>query len=68
MDFLLSAHGLHNRLKSKLKLLDCQEIAAFDLTEPVDFSTLICSVTQSNWSIICLTMHTHPQDTSEPAI
>jgi len=41
MDFLLSAHGLHNRLRSKLKLLDCQEFDAFDFTEPVDFSTLI---------------------------
>jgi len=41
MDFLLSAHGLHNRLRSKLELLDCQEFDAFDFTEPVDFSTLI---------------------------
>jgi len=41
MDFLLSAHALHNRLRSKLKLLDCQEVDAFDFTEPVDFSTLI---------------------------
>jgi len=41
MDFLLSAHSLHNRLRSKLKLLDCQEFDAFDFTEPVDFSTLI---------------------------
>ena len=41
MDFLLSAHGLHNCLRSKLKLLDSQEFEAFDFTEPVDFSTLI---------------------------
>ena len=41
MDFLLSAHALHNRLRSKLKLLDCQEFDAFDFTETVDFSTLI---------------------------
>ena len=41
MDFLLSAHGLHNRLRSKLKLLDCQELDRFDFTEPVDFSTLM---------------------------
>jgi len=41
MDFLLSAHGLHNHLRSKLKLLDCQEFYAFDFTEQVDFSTLI---------------------------
>jgi len=41
MDFLLSAHGFHNRLRSKLKLLDCQEFDAFDFTGPVDFSTLI---------------------------
>ena len=41
MDFLLSAHGQHNRSRSKLKLLDCQEVDAFDFTEPVNFSTLI---------------------------
>jgi len=41
MDFLLSAHNLHNCLRSKLKLLHCQVFDAFDFTEPIDFSTLI---------------------------